>query len=443
MNKKNIKNKSVAIIGGGLSGMSAAYELAHAGYKVTIYESDEDLGGLAGSFIVNGAFLEKFYHHWFNNDKDIIKLIRDLGESDKIKRNFSRTGMYYANSFFKLSSPLDLLRLKALPFWSRVRLGIGTLFVQNISNWKSLEKHRAVDWLPRVFGKTAYEVIWKPLLIGKFGDKHQDVSAVWFWNKIKLRGGSRGNKGKEELLYYQGGFNALVSRFKSELINLGVEVKLKCKISSIDIKNNKLEKITSSDGDTFNADKFLFAIPPQITGNLIRKSKVNADYAKTFDSIPYLANVCLVLVLNKKLSDLYWINVNDPNFPFVAFIEHTNFENSETYNGKNLVYLSKYLSETDELYNMSAEELTAFSIPYIKEMFPDFNEDIIEESFLWKERFAQPLVTVNYSKIKPSYKTIYNNMYYCHMTHIYPEDRGTNYAVREGRKVGTFIANDG
>jgi hypothetical protein len=92
---------------------------------------------------------------------------------------------------------------------------------------------------------------------------------------------------------------------------------------------------------------------------------------------------------------------------------------------------------------MSAEELTAFSIPYIKEMFPDFNEDIIEESFLWKERFAQPLVTVDYSKIKPSYKTIYNNMYHCHMTHIYPEDRGTNYAVREGRKVGTFIANDG
>ncbi len=438
----NKKNKSVAIIGGGLSGMSAAYELAHAGYSVTIYESGEDLGGLAGSFMVNGTYLEKFYHHWFNNDKDIIRLIHDLGESDKIKRNFSRTGMYYANSFFKLSNPLDLLRLKALPFWSRIRLGIGTLYVQNISNWKKLEKHRAVEWLPRVFGKTAYNIIWKPLLIGKFGDTYKDVSAVWFWNKIKLRGGSRGKEGKEELLYYEGGFNALVSRFKSELINLGVKVNLKCKISSIEIKNNKLNKIINSDGDSFGADKFLFAVPPQIIGSLLRKSSVNEEYAKTFDSIPYLANVCLVLVLSKKLSDLYWINVNDPNFPFVAFIEHTNFENSETYNGKNLVYLSKYLPETDPLYNMNADELTDFSIPFIKEMFPDFKEEIIEESFLWKERYAQPLVTVNYSKIKPTYNTIYNNMFYCHMTHIYPEDRGTNYAVREGRKVGTLIADE-
>tara|TARA_B100000780_G_C21126545_1_gene457318 strand:- start:4959 stop:6287 length:1329 start_codon:yes stop_codon:yes gene_type:complete len=441
MNKKEL-SKSVAIVGGGLTGMSAAFELAKAGHKVTIFEADDDVGGLAGSFSVKGAFLEKFYHHWFNNDKDILKLIDDLGETKKVKRNYSRTGMYYANSFFKLSSPLDLLRLKALPFWSRIRLGIGTLYVQNIRNWEPLEKHRAIDWLPKVFGKTAYDVIWKPLLIGKFGDKHMDVSAVWFWNKIKLRGGSRGKEGKEELLYYEGGFKALVSRFKSELINLGVDIKLGFKISSLELESNQLKKIINIDGTSFTADKFLFAIPPQIIGSLLQEAGEEKSYYEEFNSIPYLANVCLVLVLDKKLSDLYWINVNDPNFPFVAFIEHTNFESSSSYNGKTLVYLSKYLSDTDKLYKMTAEELTSFSIPFIKEMFPDFSEQSIEESFLWKERHAQPLVTINYSKIKPSYKTKYANLLHCHMTHIYPEDRGTNYAVREGRKVGILIAND-
>ena len=181
-----MKDKKIIIVGAGFTGLIIALELTKLGYNVKVFDESNQIGGLASSFNVGEYSLEKFYHHWFNNDKDIIKLIHDLGESDKIKRNFSRTGMYYANSFFKLSSPLDLLRLKALPFWSRIRLGIGTLFVQNISNWKSLEKHRAIDWLPRVFGKTAYEVIWKPLLIGKFGDKHQDVSAVWFWNKISI-----------------------------------------------------------------------------------------------------------------------------------------------------------------------------------------------------------------------------------------------------------------
>ena len=144
----------------------------------------------------------------------------------------------------------------------------------------------------------------------------------------------------------------------------------------------------------------------------------------------------------QKLSDLYWINVNDPHFPFVAFIEHTNFESSESYGGKTIVYLSKYLPETNKLFNMNDEELKQFSIPYIQKMFPDFKASNIKKSFVWKERFAQPIITTNYSSVKPTYQTCYKNMYHCHMTHIYPEDRGTNYAVREGRKVGKILLAD-
>ena len=436
---KTGQSKSVIIVGGGLTGMSAAFELARAGVKVTLLEASEDVGGLAGSFCVDGNFIEKFYHHWFNNDEHIIKLIEELGETERIKYNYSRTGMYYANNFFKLSSPVDLLRLRALPFWSRIRLGLGTLYVQNIKSWKNLERYRAVDWLPKVFGKNAYQIIWKPLLIGKFGEKYKEISAVWFWNKIKLRGGSRGKEGKEELLYYHGGFQFLVSRFKAELINLGVDIKTKHKVSSVFLEGMQLKYLTCSNKDVFFADQFLFALPPQKIGNFLQKAGIPDDELKHFYSIPYLANICLVLVLDKKLSDLYWVNVNDPSFPFVAFIEHTNFESSSSYNGKTIVYLSKYLSETDDLYQMNVEELRQFSIPYIKKMFPDFKDSSIKNSFLWKERFAQPIVKINYSSIKPEYKMKYENMYHCHMAHIYPEDRGTNYAVREGRAVGRFI----
>ena len=441
-NEKGNAGKSVVIVGGGLTGMSAALELAKAGVKVTILEASDDIGGLAGSFCVDGHFLEKFYHHWFNNDKDIMNLIEELGESKNVKYNYSRTGMYYANNFFKLSNPVDLLKLKALPFWSRIRLGLGTLYIQSIRNWKNLEKHQAITWLPKVFGNKAYEVIWKPLLIGKFGDNYQDVSAVWFWNKIKLRGGSRGKEGKEELLYFNGGFQALVSRFKSELIGLGVDIRNRHIVSSINLDQKKLRSVLCSNNTTFAADQFLFAVPPQKIGNLLKNAGIRKSDIEEFYKIPYLANVCLVLVLDKKLSDLYWINVNDPNFPFVAFIEHTNFEGNENYNGKTIVYLSKYLHDTNELYNMNEKELKQFSIPYIKKMFPDFKASNIKRSFVWKERFAQPIIKTDYSSVKPTYQTRYQNMYHCHMTHIYPEDRGTNYAVREGRKVGKLLLAD-
>ena len=57
-------NKSIAIIGAGLAGLSCAYDLAKEGYSVTIFERDDQIGGLAGSFSLgNGTTVEKFYHH--------------------------------------------------------------------------------------------------------------------------------------------------------------------------------------------------------------------------------------------------------------------------------------------------------------------------------------------------------------------------------------------
>ncbi len=58
----------------------------------------------------------------------------------------------------------------------------------------------------------------------------------------------------------------------------------------------------------------------------------------------------MVLELRHSLSDTYWLNVNDPSFPYVGIIEHTNFESPESYGGSHIVYLSKYLPASDPLY---------------------------------------------------------------------------------------------
>ena len=57
---------------------------------------------------------------------------------------------------------------------------------------------------------------------------------------------------------------------------------------------------------------------------------MNAAYAERIGAIDYLANVCVVLELTKSLTELYWMNVNDPSFPFVGVIEHTNLDQAAT-----------------------------------------------------------------------------------------------------------------
>ena len=192
-------NRSVLIVGGGFTGLSLAFDLVNKGVRVKVLEADAEVGGLAGTFEVGGQKLEKFYHHWFNNDQHVMGLIDDLGAKDKVRLRATRTGMYYSNKFYRLSSPLDLLKFKALSFVGRVRLGLLSLKARRIKDWEVLEKISASQWLRDLAGEEVYQVVWEPLLRGKFGEAAEDVSAVWMWNKLKLRGGSRGSKGEEQL----------------------------------------------------------------------------------------------------------------------------------------------------------------------------------------------------------------------------------------------------
>jgi protoporphyrinogen oxidase len=145
------------------------------------------------------------------------------------------------------------------------------------------------------------------------------------------------------------------------------------------------------------------------------------------------------LELDKSLSETYWLNVNDPTFPFVGVIEHTNFEKPETYGGRHIVYLSKYLPITDRLYSMSSEEFLAYSLPFLKKMFPALQDNWIMAHHLWRARWSQPVVEKHYGSLIPLEDTPFEGLHICSMAQIYPEDRGTNYAIREGRRIGAKL----
>lgn len=428
----------VIIIGGGVTGLSAAYELARAGVPVTVLEADPDVGGLAGSFDVDGVPLERFYHHWFRSDVHILGLIDDMGHTDRVVFRETRTGLYYANSFYRLSRPLDVLRFNALPFLDRLRLGWLAVRVKAVRDWKALEAISAKDWLLKLAGPRVYKVVWEPLLNGKFGPYAGDISAVWFWNKIALRGGSRSKSGAETLAYYQGGFAALMTALKDEIERQGGRVLTGTPVTGLQVEHGRVVAVETPAGA--HAVRAVLATPAlSLTADLLAPH-VPADYAESLRRIRYLANVCLVLELDRSLSDTYWLNVNDPTFPFVGLIEHTNFEPAKTYHGRHIAYLSKYLPESDPLFGMNAQQLLAYATPHLKRMFPAFDASWVTAAHAWRARYSQPIVERHYGALIPAEATPLENLSICSMAQIYPEDRGTNYAVREGRRAGKALA---
>jgi len=426
--------KPIVIVGGGFTGLSAAYELAMAGQEVIVLEQEPVVGGLASGFMVGEFTLERFYHHWFTNDIHVMKLIRDIGLEHEVVYRPTKTGMYYANTIFRLSTPLDLLKFKALKITDRVRLGLLALRARRIKNWNTIEHLTAREWLINMAGREVFRIVWEPLLLGKFGPYANRVGAVWFWKKLALRGGSRDRDGREVLAYYRGGFSELAEALRRKLEDLGVEIRVNARVTELETCGERAEAVRT-ETDTIPARAVLMTQALPLIADIL-EGQVSSDYLAKLRRIEYLANICLVLELDRSLSETYWLNVNDPSFPFVGVIEHTNFEPPESYGGRHIVFLSKYLPETDFLYQMKDEEVLDYALPHLQRMFPDFRRNWVINHHVWRARFSQPIAEPSYSTLIPAEETPLKNVLVTSMAQIYPEDRGTNYAVREGRRVG-------
>lgn len=427
----------VTIVGAGFTGLTAAYELAKKGISVTVLEAEAEIGGLAAAFEVGGEKLDRFYHHWFTNDLEVMGLIDELELNDRIEINPTNTGVYYANNFFKLSTPWDLLNFTPLGFLDRIRLGLLALRARRVKDWKSLENKTAHEWLRELGGEDVYRVVWQPLLKGKFGPYAEQVSAVWFWNKLKLRGGSRGKGGEERLAYFKGGFVALAEALASRIRELGGRIELNAPVTKIETVGATWQASTPS--GVIRSDRVIVTTALPLVADMVR-SWADRDYIASLERIQYIGNVCLVLELDRPLSKTYWLNVNDPSFPFVGVIEHTNFERPETYGGRHIVYLSKYLPHTDHLYAMGADQFLDYALPFLKTMFPAMDRSWIRAHHLWRARWSQPVVEKHYSTLIPNENGPEEGLHICSMAQVYPEDRGTNYAIREGRRLGRRVS---
>lgn len=434
--------KSIAILGGGFTGLTAAYRLSQKGYKVTVYEKSDVVGGLASGFEISGNNLEKAYHHIFKTDTDIINLTKELGIEDKLKWHDSSVSIFRKGKLYPFVTPFDLIRFSPLSLFNRIRAGVVVLYLQKSKNWKPLQKISAASWMRKFSGKQVYSVIWEPLLKGKFDKYYDKISMAWLWARIHIRANSKqkGDSG-EKLGYYHGGFNVLVQALKEACVKNGVEIVLQSTVESLKNIDNKVEIITN--GETHVFDSVLSTLPSNVFGKIIKDKSDEIDsYIQKLESIDYIGAVLCVFSSEQSLSKYYWHNINDTSFPFLVFIQHTNLVSKEEYNGNNVYYIGSYVPHDHKYFSMENSELQKLWFEYLIKIFPEFDEKMIKELNIFKFKFAQHIVDTDYAKKIPDYQTPLKNVYLSNFSQIYPEDRGTNYAVREGNKIAEMIARN-
>ena len=429
----------IAILGAGATGLTAAYYLTKRNHDVTIYERDDFVGGHASTFNIEGFPLEKGYHHWFTSDIDIIKLCKEIGLEKTIDWFPSSVGTLSGGKIYNFSSPLDLLKYTPLSPFNRIRLGLSSLKIRFIKNWAEVENITAVDWLQKNAGEKAFKAFWEPMLKGKFGETHyQEVGMAWVWGKMNTRFASRKGVSKEMLGYPSGSFKEVFETLLNKTISQGANIVMSTPVNKIKVTSNKLEGIEVGKTNHFKKFDAVISTTPSHIFNMITEG-LSDDYRKKLSTVPYMSAVLLILVLDRPLSNIYWLNVADRDTPFVGVIEHTNLVGTENYGGKHIVYLSNYLTRDSEMYQMSEQELLEHYLPHISKINPDFEKSWMLRKYHFKIDGAQPIIGKNYSSTIPSHSTGIDNLYLANTTQIYPEDRGTNYSVKMGHEVADIV----
>ena len=426
----------IAIIGAGFGGMAAAYDLRRAGHDVTILESADYVGGLASGFKEPhwDWSVEKFYHHWFQSDRWMLGLIRELGWQDKVHFPRPYTVLLHNGKWYPFDSIPRALAFPGLGFgMDKVRFGFVGLFLRLTNNWRALERHTADGWMTRWAGRRVYEKMWKPLLVGKFGPYYQDVNMAWMWARLKARSTRLGT--------FEGGFQNFADLFAQHLREMGADLRLGTGVQSIRRAPAGGRALEATDGaGTATYDQVLATTSPALLARLC--PELPDSYLKGLLDLRSMGAVVMVLSLKHQLSPqgYYWFNLpKEAGYPFLALVEHTNFIPRGKFGGDHIVYAGDYLEAGHEYFSLSDEQLVERFIPSFRRFNPAFERDWVKKVWVFRTNYAQPVPLVNHSKNIPSIQTPIEGLYFASMSQVYPWDRGTNFAVEIGRRAARMM----
>jgi protoporphyrinogen oxidase len=422
----------IAIIGAGATGLSAAYDLTKGGHAVSVYEAGDRVGGLAAGFKADHWewTLEKYYHHWFTSDRAILELIDELGVRDRMLFPHPTTVVYYEGRFYPFDSPQRWLAFPGFGWLDLLRFAAVGAYFKALPNGVHLERHTADAWMRRWMGARGYDLIFRPLLVGKFGEQYyREVNLAWLWARIKSRTPRLGT--------FRGGFQAFLDLLAERVRSQGAALALNTPITNIRAAAGGGVTVTTPAGPE-RFDHCIATVSPRLLARIA--PELPDAYRTQLTSLKSLGAVVMVLALRRRLTDYYWFNLpKEAGFPFLALVEHTNFLPPEHYGGDHLVYLGDYLEPEHEFFRLSKEELLERFLPVLPRFNPAFDPSWVRESWLWRTEYAQPVPLLNHSRNIPALRTPLPGLWLASMSQVYPWDRGTNYAVELGRRVAKLV----
>jgi protoporphyrinogen oxidase len=401
---------SVGIVGGGMLGLTLARRLQAGGAQVTIVEGASRAGGLTTPSTFGGFTWDRFYHVILRTDSHLLGLLQDLGLEQRLRWAATRTGFFIDGHLHSLSSSLDFALFPALSPIDKLRLAATVIRAARVRDWRPLEAIRATDWLRRWSGRRTLERIWLPLLRAKLGANAEQASAAFIWAIIaRLYGARRSSMKRESFGYVEGGYDTILSHLETDLETAGIVRRYGARVAQVEGDEDGVT-LSLQDGERLHFDAVVLTVPcGQVSALCPQLSE--AERAR-LNGVTYQGIVCASLLLRQPLAGYYVTNITDAWVPFTAVVEMTALVDRNTFGGNSLVYLPRYVTQDDPLWQQDDVSVERSFVAALERMYPHFRAEDVVAWQVSRVREMLAVSTVGYSQnLAPPVRTSIPNVF--------------------------------
>jgi protoporphyrinogen oxidase len=410
-----VSRGSVAVVGGGILGLTAAYRLSQAGVRVVVFERARDLGGLVGTFDFDGFDVDRFYHVVLPTDDRVLGLASELGLGDSFRFRPTKVGLYGDGQLVSMTSPKEFFSFPLLPFFDRVRLAQFIARCQLKKTHEELDETPLLDWLRHLCGPRVVERLWEPLLDSKFDGRYDDLPATYIWSRSRRMSTTRDRGGREVMGWPEGGYQRLIDALERRILALGAEIRADTPVDQIVGGRDGPTGIVVS-GDFRQFDFVLCTLAPPLARRLLSRDLAERSPA---DHCRYLGVVCLLLRVARSVSPYYHLNITDRSVPLTTIVQTTHVVDPEAVGG-HLLYVSKYVDPTHSAHDLPPDEVAAEYLRYARTIFPDLRDEDVVSSTVQRARITEPVHVLGGAKNLPDMFPV-PGLALASTAHVYPE----------------------
>ncbi len=403
------------ILGAGLAGLSAGYNLSKEGKTVRLLEKEPYIGGLAASFEIDGYTFDLGPHRFHTRNQRVQAQVEELiGDNAHWRHRLSR--IFMLGRFFNY--PLNTANiLKNLPVWLLVRSFSDYIAVRVRDRFHPIPDDCFQNWILKRFGKTLYRLFFGTYTEKAWGIPCTQISADWASQRITLlnlmdtvkktlfRPKNAPRTLVSEFIYpRQGGIGYLSRRYGDLILEGGNGVGSSIE-TDVDIQRIRWEgdRVTAieylKDGETHvEPVEFLVSTIPITSMIDLFDPAPPQEVLESRRSLRYKAIVFVMLSLDRdKVTDDHWIYLPEQHLKVHRISEFKNFSEECAPPGRTLVSAEITCNYDDHVWNMSKEELLEQASSDLETIGLIKRHEVLD-AFIHRERYSYPLYDLTYKQ---------------------------------------------